>query len=263
MESREIFWNINQPAWMYILTLIALLFFFYGFYNHVKFWRKGDRMGGHLSFFLRFKSFLSQVLLQRRILRKLYPGLMHIFIFWGCFVLFLGTILLAIQFDLLGPVFGLSFLHGSFYFTYSFILDLFGLFALIGTVMALIRRYFFQKNCAIKQWQDCLALWLLFFVLVTGFATESLRIAVTGVDWERLSPIGFSLASLMQGLFGVERLKAFHIVLWWGHLILALVLIAMIPYTKFFHMVSTSFLMLSNAPRLKGSLAPVFLEPSK
>jgi Fe-S oxidoreductase/nitrate reductase gamma subunit len=261
MEGREIFWNISGPGWMYLLTLIALLFFFYGIYRHVSFWRKGDRVGGHYPFLPRLRSFLAQAFLQRRILRKPYPGLMHLFVFWGCLILFLGTLLLAIQYDLLGPIFGLSFLRGYFYMIYSFSLDLFGLFALIGTGMALVRRYFFQKNPETKHWSDSFALWSLFFILVTGFVIEWIRIGVAEVAAERSYPLVSQIASLFQGVPNPEMLKGLHRILWWIHLILALILIAMIPFTKLFHMVSTSLLMLSRAPEFKGALTPVFLEP--
>jgi len=261
MEGREILWNISQPEWMYPLTFLSVLFFFYGFYKHVRFWGKGEEEGESTPFLPRFKSFLSQVFLQRRILRRPYSGLMHLFIFWGLLVLFLGTLILAVQYDLLGPLGGRSFWHGYFYILYSFLLDLFGILALAGTGMALIRRYFLQKTDAVSPWQDGFALWLLLSVLVTGFAVESMRIGVAGTVWERSSfPFSY-LTGLLQGLFSVERAKALHLVLWWAHLILALVLIALIPYTKLFHMISASFLAISRAPGTRSALAPVFSEP--
>jgi hypothetical protein len=141
MESREIFWNITQPSWLYVLSLIALLLLFCGLYSHLRIWKKGYRTGGRQPLFRALKSFLVQAFFQRRILRDRYAGLMHLSISWGCFVLLLGTILLAIDYDFLGPFLGLSYMHESFYKIYSFVLDLFGGFALIGTIMAVIRRY--------------------------------------------------------------------------------------------------------------------------
>jgi Fe-S oxidoreductase/nitrate reductase gamma subunit len=261
MEGREAFWNISGAGWMYLLTLIALLFFFYGIYKHLNFWRKGDRVKDHHPFLLRLRFFLSQAFLQRRIFRKPYNGVMHLFIFWGCLILFFGTLLLAIQNDLLGPIFGLSFLHGNFYMIYSFALDLFGLLALVGTGMALIRRYFLKKDLRRKHWADSLALWLLFFILVTGFAMEWIRIGVAEVAVERSYPLVSQIPGLFQGVSHPEMLRGVHRIFWWVHLFLALILIAMIPYTKLFHMLSTSFLTLSRVPEVKGALTPVFLEP--
>ena len=261
MEGREIFWNIHYATGMYVLALVALLFFFHGLYSHWRFWMKGDRRLEKLPVVTALKAFLSQAFFQKRILQETYSGLMHLFIFWGCLVLFLGTILLAIDYDLLGPLFGLTLLHGPFYLIYSFALDLFGLVALLGIGMALIRRYFLQKNRTIKRWPDGITLWILFLVLITGFFIESLRIVVTGMVSEWWSPIGFSLASPLRVLFGLDHLRLVHAILWSGHLILALVLIAIIPYTRLFHMVSASFLMLSRTSALKGTLEPVFSEP--
>lgn len=186
---------------------------------------------------------------------------MHLFIFWGCVILFLGTLVLAIQYDLLGPFFGFSFWHGYFYILYSFTLDLFGILALMGTGMALIRRYFLQKTHGIKQWQDGSALWLLFFVLITGFAVELMRMGANGMVRDRSPlPIG-QIVTLLQGLSSVENLKTLHRVFWWVHLIMALILVALIPYTKLFHMISASFSAISQAPGMRSALAPVFSEP--
>lgn len=246
---------------MYILTLVALLVFFYGLHSHWRFWKKGDRRLEKLPWIAALKAFVSQAFFQRRILQETYSGLMHLFIFWGCLVLLVGTVLLAIHYDLLRPLFGLTLLHGSFYLIYSLFLDLFGLVALLGVGMALIRRYFLQKNRAAKQWTDGMTLWILFLVLITGFSVESTRMVVTGMVSEWWSPIGLPLASLFRVLFGVGPLRLAHAILWWGHLVLALVLIAVIPYTRLFHMVSASFLMLSRTPGPKGRLEPVFSEP--
>ena len=43
---------------------------------------------------------LTHVFLQRKLLQKLGPGLMHAFIFWGFIVLFLATVILTIDADI-------------------------------------------------------------------------------------------------------------------------------------------------------------------
>ena len=114
IPTREIFWNIRYTTGMYILTLVALLLFFYGLHSHWRFWKKGDRRLEKLPLIAALKAFVSQAFFQRRILQETYSGLMHLFIFWGCLVLLVGTVLLAIHYDLLRPLFGLTLLHGSF-----------------------------------------------------------------------------------------------------------------------------------------------------
>jgi len=262
MESREIFWNISQIGWLYALTFIAFLLLFYGCYDHVKFWGTGRKTGGGPPLRLRWKSFLSLALFQRGILRRAYPGVMHLFIFWGIIVLFIGTVLLAIEHDFLKPIFSYSFIRGNFYKVYSFFLDLFGLLAVIGTVMMLMRKYLFPEYRGVRGRPDTLAVWSLFFVLVTGFLVESARIRGTGAE-EPFSPIGYVLSALLPRLFDAESLQLFHEVLWWIHLVLALILIAMIPYTKLFHIIAGSFLTLSDPKVKRGILSPVFSEPLK
>ncbi len=184
---------------------------------------------------------------------------MHLFIFWGLLILFLGTLILGVQYDLLRPLGGHSFWHGYFYILYSFTLDCFGLLALLGTGMALIRRYFFQRTY--RYWRDDLALWLLFFILITGFAVELVRIGANGMGQDRSPlPIG-GILTLLQGFSGAENLKTFHKVLWWSHLVLALLFIGLIPYTKLFHMIAASFYAISQTPEFRSTLTPVFTEP--
>ena len=60
---------------------------------------------------------------------------MHLFIFWGWVVLFIGTLIIAVHADVV------YFLEGRVYLAYSAILDVFGIVALIGLSMALLRRY--------------------------------------------------------------------------------------------------------------------------
>jgi Fe-S oxidoreductase len=96
---------------------------------------------------------------------------------------------------------------------------------------------------------------------VTGFVIEWIRIGVAEVAVERSYPLVSQIARIFQGVSNPEMFKGLHRIFWWIHLILALILIAMIPFTKLFHMISTSFLTLSRVPELKGALPPVFLEP--
>ena len=71
---------------------------------------------------------------------KPIPGMMHLFIFWGFLLLAIGTGLVAFEDDFFRPLFGITYLHGDFYLIFSFILDLAGLAAIVGIVMALIRQ---------------------------------------------------------------------------------------------------------------------------
>jgi hypothetical protein len=81
--------------------------------------------------------FISNGIFHKSILREGYPGTMHLFIFWGFLLLAIGTALVAIQDDLLRPLFKVNILQGGFYLLISVILDAAGLIAIIGIIMAI------------------------------------------------------------------------------------------------------------------------------
>src|SRR5258705_6265358 len=66
---------------------------------------------------------------------------MHAIMFWGFLALFMGTVLATIDWDIALPLFGYKLLKGPFYLFYETVLDLFGLFFVIGLGMAVWRRF--------------------------------------------------------------------------------------------------------------------------
>ena len=98
--------------------------------------------------------------------------MMHLLIFWGFLLLAIGTGLVAFEDDFFRPLFGITYLHGDFYLIFSFILDLAGLAAIVGVVMALIRRYGTRPERLDNQRDDMIALLWILVVLVTGFLVE-------------------------------------------------------------------------------------------
>ena len=74
-------------------------------------------------------------------LSQAYPGVMHAIMFWGFLALFMGTVLATIDYDITLPLFGYKLLKGDFYLFYETVLDLFGLFFVIGLGMAVWRRF--------------------------------------------------------------------------------------------------------------------------
>src|SRR5687768_1021607 len=74
-------------------------------------------------------------------------GLAHFFVFWGFITLFIGTVILTIDEDILAPISNqiagheIHFFHGPFYLVYSVILDVMGLGAIVGLAYLIGRRF--------------------------------------------------------------------------------------------------------------------------
>lgn len=252
--TRQLFWNIGGKNFMYIAAIFALLVFFLGLVNKIRGWAEG-RCGtrqGHM--FSRVKYLILNVFEhEKNIFKSKYRRFMHLTIFYGFLILFIGTIIIAIQ-----DHFGIQLFYGPFYLILSLLLDLFGLFALIGIGMAVRRRYLdksFSKNRTVD---DAISLTMITIILLTGFILEGLRIFVTSDLWAQWTPVGFAVSAIIQmtGL-SVSVARSVHAVLWYCHMLLAFGFIAYIPYSKLFHMVASPLNILLKSSSRIGTLTPV------
>ena len=243
--TREIYWNVGHGwttlAPMYVLLLAALAVFVLGCLQRIKVYRLGQPLDRTDQRGERIKTLLGNVLLQTKVFRVPGAGTAHALFFWCFFTLFIGTSLIVAQADFTDLLFGVKFLKGTFYKFFSLILDLTGLVAIIMLGGLLVRRYLLRPEGLITKRDDALMHGLLLTILVTGFAIEGARMAVTelGTPLAAWSPVGLVVAKILNGL-GEAGLRALHLGLWWFHLLLALVLIAIIPFTKFRHILTTS-----------------------
>jgi Fe-S oxidoreductase len=82
------------------------------------------------------------------------------------------------------------------------------------------------------------ALVLLTLLPLAGFTVEGLRIVAVAPEWAQWSPAGNAVASLLRGLGMTPELAArVHSGFFWFHLLLGLLFVASIPFTKLRHLV--------------------------
>ena len=138
------------------------------------------------------------------------------------------------------PLFGYKLLKGDFYLAYELILDLFGLFFVIGLGMAVYRRFVVRPARIDPTARFAKILTLLFLINLTGFVMEACRLAVTKPWWAPWSPVGYVLG---QGLLAVglteALLRATHLSVWLFHAVISLLFVAMLPYSYFVHLMLT------------------------
>ncbi len=175
---------------------------------------------------------------------------MHLFILWGMLVLAFGTLMVLLKADLGLPVF-----QGDFYLWLSLALDALGLAAVIGVVMAMVRRYLIRPSRLDNRPDDLLILGGLLVVLVVGFVLEGIRMAAVPDEWEYWSPVGWALSGLFSGM-SPDSLEITYQVLWWFHLLTACVLIAIIPFTKLLHIATAPANQMSAADRTRKGRIP-------
>lgn len=243
--TREIYWNIGH-GWavllpMYLLSFAAIVILIYAAGKRIKIYRQGRPLDRFDNLPSRLLGLVRDVLLQRQILRVRGPGAAHALFFWGFVLLLIGTTLVLIQADLTAPLFGIRFLTGPFYLLFSLTLDLAGLVAIGMLCGLLVRRYLVRPPGLENKPDDVIIHALLLTVLVTGFVIEGARMAVTemGTPLAPWSPVGLLTAKLLSGL-GEPALRSLHSNLWWLHLFLVVIFIAIIPFTKLRHLFTTS-----------------------
>lgn len=173
-----------------------------------------------------------------------YAGFMHLLIFWGMTVLFLGTVTITVDYDILRLINPrLQFWHGPVYIWYSLVLDAWGALLIIGTSLALIRRYLIRPaKLKTKRWDWLVPGWLL-VIAITGLFVEGARLAALQPPWRLWSPVGLGFGYFLRdvGLQSVAGLRALHLSIWWVHALLVLSWIAWIPfYPKVVHMFSAA-----------------------
>jgi Fe-S oxidoreductase len=239
---RDTFWNV--PAWaqiaLYIGGALAIAIFTYGMWQRVNLWRRGlpedrfDRIPERIGLVV------AHALGQVRTLSQAYPGIMHAIMFWGFLALFMGTVLATIDWDVTLPLFGYKLLKGQFYLVYEVVLDLFGLFFVIGLGMAVWRRFVTRPARVDATARFAWVLTLLFVINVTGFVMEACRLAVTEPWWAPWSPVGYALGRGFVALgMTPGALRGLHLATWLFHAAIALLFIAVIPYSYFVHLLTT------------------------
>ena len=237
--TRIVQWNTTAAMiwFMYGSMVVALSIFGYGAWRHLRRWRLGKPVARWDQPGRRLRRVVVRGVGHTSLLEDRVPGVMHALIFFGVAVLFLATVVVAINTDL-----GIPIMRGYFYLYFqSLAVDLFGLLATIGLAIAVGRRYVARlPRLEHGQWADALLLATLVLILLTGFLLEGLRIVATGDPWAAWSPVG-QLAGLALAaiLHGEPALRAAHATIWVIHVALWHTLLAVLPFTKLVHIVTS------------------------
>lgn len=257
---RPTFWNI--PEWLqiavYLAGTVAILIFLYGLWLHVKLWRRGQGKVSWEPLSVRLRYWLTNgVATKKVIIDRPTPGFMHLDMMWGMIILFIGTALATIDWDVTRSIINPNqwrLLENGFYFFYKTVLDIFGLLALIGLIIAFAIRYGQRPERldgrSGKRFyrEDLFIIGMMALIIITGFVIEGLRLAAQPAETAKLgervmycttcSVIGYPLSRLFVPLgTGAASL---HRSLWVFHAVLAMVFIGSVSYTKMGHFAISS-----------------------
>ncbi|MBN2123401.1 MAG: respiratory nitrate reductase subunit gamma [Deltaproteobacteria bacterium] len=224
---RSSYWHI-EPVWVfYLLAALSVGIFAVGLFMHLRVWLKGIRRG-RIGF---SPEGISRVILDGLLGRRIFrgdfsAGLMHLLILWGFLGLFIGTVLISVDYWIV------HFLQGGVYLWYSLLLEVLGLMLLAGLLWALVRRYLQRVSRLERRWEDLLVVAWLVLVALTGFLAEGARLGAQRPPWKSWSFAGHLLGGIWTSQEGALSV---YPLLWWVHALVSLAFIAFLPYSKVFH----------------------------
>jgi len=247
-------WNLNtlpNVVALYGLLVVALAIGVNGILQRSLLWRAGrpsPESVGH--WWWRLDDLVQHGFLQRKVSRgKSGSAIAHLLVYFGFLVLTFTTTMVFIHHDL-----GIKIYQGQFYLWVTMFSDVFGILLLAGVLYFGHRRFMQKVDAVHVSPNDSFILVMLAVLVVQGFALEGLRIHATNDPWQLYSPIGWLFAKSVWFL-SVERTKDIHFVMWWFHTLTVYAFVALFPYTKFFHMVSSPLnLFFARTERPKGAL---------
>ncbi|NOZ40616.1 MAG: 4Fe-4S dicluster domain-containing protein [Planctomycetes bacterium] len=264
--TREIFGNIDELSkWIfYALTVASLGCFAYGVSLRVRLWRRGRAREHSFGWKIGITRFFKKVVWQKKVRRgRRNAGVAHLLLFGGFGVLFVGTLLIAIEHysaALLGREPTDPLFHKGIYFAvFEIVLDTAGLALLVGCAWFVKRRL--AGTSSIGQHKlDWLVLGLLLLLGVTGYLAEGLRIIREQTPQPGFSYVGLGVARGFE-MIGVTRGNAstIHFALWWTHALFAFGLIAVFPYTRLLHSLAGAINLVTRTEQL-GTLIPISIE---
>ncbi|MGZ8723943.1 MAG: heterodisulfide reductase-related iron-sulfur binding cluster [Aeromicrobium sp.] len=273
-ETREVFEDFSTTGKMvfYVLSTAAIAVFMWGWWRRVAKYRHG-RPARRTTRIDSLYTIASNSSVARRDLRA---GVAHFFIFWGFITLFIGTVILTIDEDIVRVAsrqFGeeRSFFKGVFYVVYSLVLDTMGIAFLVALGYMALRRWVGHKPAldyaraeqpdggysrrSFKR-GDRLFVGSLALILLTGFLHEGLRIRASEFpDFEIWSPVGWLIAKAVRSIgIGAGTADTWRLDMWWVHAVAALAFVAYIPFSKAMHMVTDAANLVTYDPSTSRNL---------
>jgi len=251
--------NLNfLPEWtllaLWAVTAIAVAFTAYGLWTRWKVWKQGPAGSTGASLWRHLEQLLVVGVLQKKVARRRYAGLMHVLMYTGFIALGIGTTIVFVNMDITSQV-DLDLLRGNPYLVFKAALDFMGLAFIIGLGMVFYRRFVERPKYLRNEGPDLFLPGILLLLMVQGYLLEAIRLAVLQPQWQEWSFLGYSLSLGLRGIGINESLATVAVsgggslvtitpapalawgygILWWFHAGTWSVLLATLPWTKASH----------------------------
>lgn len=223
---------------VYIGFTLALISLSYGLYRYYKRWTHGGQKIEIDNFGARLSSALKYGLLQIKVLEHPFAGIMHTLLYVGMAGMFINTFLRMIDDH---RIFGLHPLVGNVYLWYKLGANIAGVMATLGAILALYRRITKGTRDLPDKWSDNVLLLGFIYVMVSGFVLTSISTMAYRTEWiGPFDPVGTAMIPLFRSMSPAAVTSLYRIT-WVSHLILVMLSIAILPFSKLSHILVGAF----------------------
>ncbi len=206
----------------------------------------------------RLKKMMSVAIGQSKLFREPAAGFMHAFIFWG-FLVLLSSVLEAIG-EGFFPGFSFRFI-GFLYRPLVFCQDLFIGLVIIGVCIALFRRLILRpkrlQGDLHTKIDATIILFTIFLIMVSLLGQNAARIQLGMEEDGRF--LSAAVSSILASTDASTNNVLFE-VYWWIHIVLILVFLNYLPYSKHAHVLTSVPNVFLSSLKPKGALTPIDLE---
>lgn len=241
--GRQIFWNIENHVILIAWTLLVALSFMAAMALRLGCPRRGE---SGLKPQASLWDVVKTVLTFTGIRLGHLPVRMHRSLFYGFLLLGVGTVLVGLENHL-----GLPVLQGFFYLGFELVVDMAGVALLAGLGIAAYIRYIKRAPRLESRASDALVLAVPALIVLSGFMLQGLRLAATQDPWRAWAPVGYLVALGGQGLIGQTDARALHFGIWHAHVALAMLFLALAPWTKLTHVLALPLILRYRRPARK------------
>lgn len=177
---------------------------------------------------------------QSKILRDKKAGPIHAAIFWGFLVLLFAATEMILEG--LNGAWSLNFL-GPIYSAVTALTDVFCLLIILGTVMALWRRYVTKvKRIQVEseKVEAGLILVAIFTIVSALFIQNALRRHAMPTDYSwALRPVSWKFGDVLTSMLGLDAVNTIFHVAWWVHGVMILAFLNYLPFSKHLHVLTS------------------------
>jgi Fe-S oxidoreductase/nitrate reductase gamma subunit len=254
------------PAMLVFVVLLVLAagFFSYNSQRLVRYLRIGRPDDRTTQIPVRLRNLVTIGIGQSKILRDPLAGVMHALVFWGFLVLTAGTVEILIQG--VAPGFTYDGILGPLYPAYVVSQEAFALFVLAAVSWLVYRRLVIRpkrlRGDKLEQWDALLILGMIAVLMLTLFVTNASAAIADPASVTPARVLSRGLSHLAAGL-SPETAAVVQSVSWWIHVVLVLVFLNYLPYSKHLHVISSLpnvFLSNTSGPGPIGAMRAMDLE---